>query len=299
MIKYMFIHKKKIILIIILFFTLFFYLFIIRNGQKGKIIHDDDIKRNNYKNENPDKTFLQHEEMEHIFIPKSHVASIPIFMYHWVREETGGYEYPDMMVKPSELKKQFEYVSNNNYESIFITDMEHIYKYKNPVAFTFDDGWVDVYTDVFPLAKEYNIKISMYIIKELVGTNAYCNEEQLKEMKESGLVDIHSHTVTHRMLATISINDVFNELIDSKKYLKETFKIDSTVICYPVGSTNNNVIKEAKRAGYKFGLLMDGGVYNSSINKELLAIPRIYAKRSMGINEFISYLKKSYVTVKY
>ena len=91
--------------------------------------------------------------------------------------------------------------------------------------------------------------------------------------------------------------DKKSELFDSKLYLKDTFDIDSKVICYPYGSRNNNTIELSKEAGYVYGLDMDGGVYNTKIHTDPLKIPRIYATRSMSLDTYIRYANQSKVDV--
>lgn len=224
-------------------------------------------------------------------------ANIPIFMYHWLREDTGGYEYPENMVKPTELRKQMEYLKENNYDVIFVSEIDKLQHYEKPVILTFDDGWVDVYYDAFPLAKEFNMKICMYVITDFVGTSGYCTIDQLKEMNDSGLVEIDSHTLSHPYLDTLSSNNVNNELVNSKKWLKDNLGIDSKVICYPSGRKNQTVVNVAKE-NYKYGLLMDGGVFKyNSDTSNMYEIERIYAMRTMNLNKFISYCENSYVKV--
>lgn len=243
----------------------------------------------NEKNQNP---------KEEAVTPRSYTAAVPIYMYHWIKEDTGGYEYPETMVKPSELRKQFEYIANNSYDDLFVSEIAKVYKYEKPIALTFDDGWQDVYTNAYPLAKEYNVKFSMYVIKDLVGTPGYCTEDELIEMKESGLVEIGSHTVTHRKLASLTTDEIYNELSESKKYLKENLGIDTNVICYPSGSFNSTVVKIAKELGYELGLAMDGGIYYS--NKDsIMEMSRIFATRSMSLDTFIAYASKSSVSVEW
>ena len=228
---------------------------------------------------------------------KSIDAVIPIFMYHFVRDDTGGYEYPENMVRPSTLKAQLEYLKNNNHETIYISDLECLEYYKKPVALTFDDGWGCFYSNAFPLLKEYNMKATLYVITDLIGAPGYCTLDQLKELRDSGIVDIQCHTVTHPRLANLSREQVIEEITKSKEYLKDNLGIDCDTICYPYGSYNSTVLQEAKNAGYSYGLAMTGGVYYTSIHKDIYQIPRIYANRSMTINEFASYCKKSSVNV--
>ncbi len=224
-------------------------------------------------------------------------ANIPIFMYHWIKDDTGDYPYPENMVKIDELKKQMEYLKENNYDVIFASEINKVQHYKKPVVLTFDDGWQDVYNIAFPYAKELNMKINMYVITDFVGTPGYCTLEQLKEMKESGLVEIDSHTLSHPYLAQLSEEQVKKELEESKAYLKENLGIESLVICYPSGSQNTMVQNVAKE-NYKYGLLMDGGVFDyNSDNSNLYAIERIYARRSMSLDTFINYCLNSKVKI--
>ena len=239
----------------------------------------------------------EQEEIVEEKIPVSYSAAVPIYMYHWIRDDVGDYPWPENMVKPAELEKQVKYLVENDFDLIWITDLEKIYNYQKPVALTFDDGWLDVYLYMFPLAKQYNIKFSMYVIKDMIGDPGYCDESHLKEMAESGLVDIQSHTVTHSYLATLSYEKQKAELNDSKKYLKDTFEIDSTVICYPYGSRNNNTIELSKEAGYIYGLDMDGGIYYTNKHTDPLKIPRIYATRSMTLDTYSWYANQSKVDV--
>lgn len=230
-------------------------------------------------------------------VPKFVNASVPIFMYHFVRDDTGDYEYPENMMRPETLKAQLQYLKDNGYETIYKDDIAHLENFTRPVWLTFDDGWEDFYFNAYPLFKEYNMKASYYVITDLIGTPGYVKLEQLKEMKESGLIDIQSHTVTHPRLATLSSDEIYNELYNSKKYLKDNLDIDSEVICYPYGSFNNTVLNLSKEVGYKYGLAMDGGVYHTSIHKNIYSIPRIYANRSMSMPTFINYVKNSKVEV--
>lgn len=290
--------SKLLIILFVIVIAIFGYIYYnkIYNRNEENVDKVDESQVNIYEENDIVEENLPEEIVEEK-IPISYTAAVPIYMYHWIKDDTGDYPWPENMVKIDAMREQVEYLVNNNFDLIWITDLEKIYNYKKPVALTFDDGWHDVYLHMFPLAKEYNIKFSMYIIKDMVGKPGYCTEEQLKEMQDSGLVDIESHTVTHPYLANLSYESQKSELFDSKQYLKDTYDIDSTVICYPSGSRNNYTIELSKEAGYKYGLDMDGGVYYTNVHTDPFKIPRIYANRSMSLDTFASYANKSYVDV--
>lgn len=222
--------------------------------------------------------------------------AVPIFMYHWVRDDTGDYAYPENMVRPGTLSKQCQYLVDNGYESIYVKDIENITSYTKPVALTFDDGFICFYLYAFPILKQFNIKSTLFVITDYVGTPGYCTKEQLLEMKESGIVDIQAHTKTHPHLAWLSADEMYSQMNDCNTYLKNELGIDSTMICYPYGSYNNVTIEKAKLIGYKYGFAMDGGVYYSNRDGDY-EISRIYANRSMSMDTFASYCSKSYVEI--
>lgn len=291
--------KNKSIIYILIFLLLISILFTImyivkkmNNTTLGDSIID--YSRQDINEENVDKADKIEKDLK---IPKSIEAAIPIFMYHFVREDTGDYEYPENMVRPSTLREQLQYLKDNNFETLYISDLENIQSYSKPIALTFDDGWQDFYINAFPIFKEYNMKATLYVITGLIGTPGYCTLDELKELKASGIVDIQCHTITHPRLATLNDDKIIQEISESKKYLKDNLDIDSDTICYPYGSFNDKVITLSKKAGYSYGVAMDGGVYYTNKHKDVYSIPRIYANRSMTLNTFANYCNKSQVKV--
>ena len=280
--------KKFVVFLSVIVIVLIVAIAYVKINFKDDFLSDPLAKLTSNKEEENSNIELENLNIE---------ANIPIFMYHWIREDTGGYEYPENMVKASELRKQMKYLKENNYDVIWVSDIAGLQHYEKPVILTFDDGWKDVYYEAFPLAKELNMKICMYVITDLVGTIDYCSVEMLQEMKDSGLVEIDSHTLSHPYLDEISAEQVTSELVDSKKWFKDNLDIDSTVICYPSGRRNQTVLSVAKE-NYKYGLLMDGDNFNYNSNtSNMYLIPRIYARRSMSLDTYKTYCQKSYVEV--
>ena len=199
-------------LVIILAFVVF--LFILKKSNDSSLLNSNNLTETiNFAKTDEEKIVLAESK-----VAKSVNAVVPIFMYHFVREDTGDYEYPENMVRPESLRKQLQYLKENGYETIYKTDIGNLQNFTKPVWLTFDDGWEDFYQNAFPIFKEYNMKASYYVITNLVGTAGYVKEDQLKEMKESGLIDIQSHTVTHPRLASLSKEKITEELSNSKKY---------------------------------------------------------------------------------
>lgn len=224
-------------------------------------------------------------------------VTLPIFMYHFILDDYGDNLDTENFVKPSTLEEQIKYIVDNGYQTVFVNEIEDLSNYTKPVALTFDDCFVYFYNNAYPLLKKYNQKASIYIICDYVNGPNYLTTEQIKEMVDSGLVSVQTHTLTHRELTSLSLEEMEKELVDSKKYLEETYNIKVDTLCYPIGKYNDTIVNKAKEI-YKYGLAMTGGVYNSK-KHELYRIPRIYANRSMTINQFANYLKQSNVEIIY
>lgn len=283
-------NKKNVIIclgILVVFVILIMLIFMFT--KKSEVAKDINYIKSDIKNEKEAKT----QDIPNI----SFNASLPIFMYHFVRDDTGDYMYPENMVKTSSLEEQFEALNKNGFESIFDNEIENLYMYNKPVMITFDDGWEDVFLVAFPLAKKYNIKINVFVITDYIGKEGYCSVDELKIMLDSKLVKIDSHTVTHPRLNTLDYKAQYQELSGSKSKLKELLNVDSDVICYPYGLRDDNTIKISKELGYKYGFDMLGGVFYTKTNTDMYKIPRIYVNRSMSLKNFLDYANKSSVNI--
>ena len=63
-------------------------------------------------------------------LPSSAGVRVPVLMYHAVGDDCWGEE--SLFVKPEELEKQLQYLSENGYETIFFEDLSHIEQYEKP-----------------------------------------------------------------------------------------------------------------------------------------------------------------------
>lgn len=206
---------------------------------------------------------------------------VPILMYHAVSDDLWGIN--DLFVSPAEMEKQLEYLVDNGYDPIFFSDLPDLDKYDKPILLTFDDGYDDNYTQLFPLLKEYDVKATVFVITGMLGDEHYLTQEQVKEMSGSGLVDIQSHTVDHFDLNTLTREDQEYQLSQSRLDLARiTGKIPHT-LCYPSGARDENTLELAEEY-YTFGVDMNGGVW--IIEEDYYKIDRIYVSREDTITSF-------------
>ena len=212
--------------------------------------------------------------------PKVVGKQIPVIMYHGVSDTTWGLE--GLFMKVNDFEEQMKYLHDNGYETIFIEDIEKDYTGKKVVALTFDDGYIDFYTNVLPIIKKYNIKTNLYIITSTTSGGKYVNEEQIKELSDSGLVSIGSHTVSHNALASLNSEQIETELKNSKEYLENLLGKEIKTISYPTGSYNSTVLRTAEKY-YKYGITTINGTQNmSSFSKYKIIRRAMYRSSGMG-----------------
>lgn len=209
-------------------------------------------------------------------------VKVPILCYHGVLDKPWGIQ--ELFVKVDEFEAQMKYLSEHGYTPIFVSEIANAGNYEKPIIITFDDGYLDVYTNAYPILKKYNIKANIYMISGWINGDVYMTTEMTKEMAKSPLIEVGSHTVNHKALATLSEAEIEYELSTSKKSLEEMIGKDVEVIAYPTGSYDSRVIKIAKKY-YNYALSTVNG--KEDPNKlNTYNLKRIYVYRKYNIDQF-------------
>lgn len=105
---------------------------------------------------------------------------------------------------------------------------------------------------IHDLAAELNVTIPESPQMPFAPTNW----QQLQQMVEEGL-DVGSHSVTHPILSSLTLNQLQTELTESKARIKEMLKIDAVGICYPNGmpSDISLLVQEEAHRFYSYGVV--------------------------------------------
>lgn len=188
---------------------------------------------------------------------KSKSMRLPILMYHYIEPK---HEEPTSLrsrltIIPTTFEKTVSELKKDGYDFYYVKDVPDIFngrvaKSNRQVVLTFDDGYEDFYYYVLPVLQKYNVKATLYVINNYIGRRGFLNEQQLRTIVDSGLVEIGSHTLTHAQLKGLNLDRATAEIIDSKKQLETRLGIHIATFAYPSGSFDQQAIDLVKKAGY-------------------------------------------------
>lgn len=222
---------------------------------------------------------------------------LPIIMYHYVEyvKDPKDTIRKSLDINPFIFDFQLKTLANNGYESYFVRDIPGILNgskemAKKSIVLTFDDGYEDFYTDAFPILKKYNFKATIYIIVDFIGRHGFLNEKEIKEIAQSGLVEIGSHTLNHYYLKKAPKAVAQEEIFLSKSKLESLFGIKVDTFAYPFGALDEQSIELVKEASYSAAVSVAPGNVLTPVN--LFYLPRIRAGNITGPN-MIGYLERT------
>lgn len=200
---------------------------------------------------------------------KAQGFDIPILMYHQVGDDPQDHEYR-LYVSEENFREQMMFLKSEGYTPIFFEDFPNIKNIKKPIIITFDDGRENNMI-AYNVLKELNdddfqAKATFFIIGSKVNAKTYLSEEQIREISDSGIISIQSHTMTHPHFndnETSHNIDLTYQLEHSKKLLEELTGKKVTALAYPYGAYNDKIIEETKKY-YDYAVSTRPGIANTT-----------------------------------
>lgn len=151
--------------------------------------------------------------------------AIPVTYYHGVGDHAVPRPKSFLTMPQGLFEQQIHRLFKRGFKFV---DLQQVYDYVagnrilngSEVVLTFDDGFLDNWTHVFPLAKKLGFKYTIFVNPEFVDPRdivrptledvwagkikmddldwwGFLSWEEMRIMEQSGLVDIQSHTMTH------------------------------------------------------------------------------------------------------
>lgn len=251
-----------------------------------------------------------------------------VLAYHDI--EDGAADQRFLSVRTSALVEQFAWLKDNGYNVISMDDVIAAQQGKKElpeksVVLTFDDGYAGFYTRVFPLLKAYHWPALLAPVGEWMDTppdkkvdfggvmvprEQFLNWQEIREMSQSGLVEIGAHTYAEHkgMVANPQGNTEpfnVNRTYDAKTGRYETAaefeaRVDKDVglitqriiqttgkkprvWVWPYGAASGVTLSVAHRHGYHMAMTLDDGLADINNNDN---IPRLLISGNPSLREF-------------
>ncbi len=188
---------------------------------------------------------------------------VPILLYHNILED-GDVDGHPAHVTLEEFIIQMQSLTDAGYTTIsfqeyysFVNDDKELPE--KPIIITFDDGYLSNYEYAFPILQELGMKATIFILTGRMGAIGGEGEviyphftwEQAKEMDESGVIDIQSHSDLHPNLVAQNTGRIQLELRRSRYLIQKELGKICDVFAYPFGMYTSDVEALAEVAGYK------------------------------------------------
>jgi len=220
---------------------------------------------------------------------------VPVICYHSIGKDPTGKS--PLIISKEKFREHLQTIKDDGYTTLTMAELnDYLFKDRpipeKSVVLTFDDGYIDNYTNAFSILKEFNMKATIFVISTYLDGVSYMTPNQVKEMSDYG-IDIESHTVTHRQLSTLSYEEQLKELKNSKATIENITGKPIISVAYPEGKFNEDTKKAVLEAGYSMGFTIDRGYADRSDNAaQLNRICVDYTYKPRDIEKILKSLPK-------
>jgi peptidoglycan/xylan/chitin deacetylase (PgdA/CDA1 family)/glycosyltransferase involved in cell wall biosynthesis len=217
---------------------------------------------------------------------------MPILMYHRFIENDQERGIHGTWMKVDRFEAHLKLLRRLGYESLTFADflekgfVRRLDPGRKFVMITADDGYQDNLTRMLPLLKKYGFKAVVYVVSDETH-NRWDTENtetpdievrlmtasEIRELSDSGWVEIGGHTLTHAKLDLLSSEAPGIEFERNKARLEEITGKPILSFAYPYGRLNSNAKAAVKQAGYRYAVATDSG--SMAMHEDLYQIRRI------------------------
>ncbi len=229
--------------------------------------------------------------------PRFHEPVVPqeqtvvrVLMYHSI-----GWHPPRPGVNPRRFREQLTWLKDNHVEVIAMSTLVEFLETdlelpRRVAVVTIDDGERNGYTVAYPILKDLKIPFTLGIVSDAVThheSHGTVRWDQLREMVDSGLCEIASHSHTHRMMAPMDDRVAATELEISRQQIEEHTGYRPTVFFYPMGSQNKRIRRLTARVGYRAAFVAWGAPVRRTTRR--FGLPRYAVEKGTGMYTFSRY----------
>jgi peptidoglycan/xylan/chitin deacetylase (PgdA/CDA1 family) len=193
--------------------------------------------------------------------------TVPILCYHRF-----GTSPAKMVVTQAAFAAQLAYLADNGYHVIPLAQLVGWLEGREAlppkaVVLTIDDGYESVWKFAVPLLREHQFPATLFVYPDFVGSGGALSWVQLQELAASGLVDVQSHSKSHRDLIERGPNETeaqYRQAIEAEvrvphDLIEKRLHVPQRFYAYPFGDANEPVLDALTRQRYQLGVTVNPG----------------------------------------
>jgi len=215
--------------------------------------------------------------------PESAASGTPILVYH----RFGAVVADSMTVTTRAFEEQLRLIRARGYTVLPVQRLVAYFREEAPapprlsVVITADDGHRSVYTEMFPLVRDYGVPVTLFIYPSAISNASYAMTwAQLEELAGSGLFDIQSHSYWHphfrqekRRLNTADYERFTTmQLARGRQELEAKLGIRVSLLAWPFGIYDPDLMRKAASLGYAAGFTLERR--HARVQDPIMALPR-------------------------
>lgn len=197
---------------------------------------------------------------------------IIVMLHHITAGEMPNNESREITITTENLRKYLGFLKSH-YKICTLHESARLIRQGEEGPFlvlSFDDGYTDFYENAFPILKELGLPANQNLIVKYTDESqpGYMNWTQVKELYDSGLVELGCHTYDKHhlvnekaMLATASEQEVVSDLEKASESFMRNLGFSPDILAWPYGERPGSISDEKLRElGLKFCLNTKSGV---------------------------------------
>lgn len=212
---------------------------------------------------------------------------VPVLLYHYIgiSPDPNDVTRIGLSTSPIIFEQQLKLLTENGFTTITFDELAAGLTGKQslpskPVILTFDDGYLDFYTNAYPVLQKYQLKGTVFVVTSFIGRAGFMKWQQIEEIARSSYVTIGAHSVHHYALTKVSETTLINELTQSKIDFVANIGYQINWLAYPYGEVNNEVATASRRAGYVGAVTTEPGVWQ--YENRLFYVARLRVGNKLG-----------------
>ena len=223
-----------------------------------------------------------------------------ILMYHEITDER-----PEEMhaVSKAEFSNQMRWLRQSGYHTVQLADWLAQRSGAGPrldansVVITFDDGYLDNYTNAWPILAENGLGGAIFLVAGRMGLTSnwrpgafgqtpLLSWAAAREMALDG-ISFGSHTLSHADLSTLAPSAAARELHDARQQIEQALGQPVLNLAYPYGRFTPAIKDIVRRAGYRAACSCPTG-YVGATNADPYDLRRITVLAGDQLSDFVA-----------